>query len=143
MLLSHRFFIRFLYFIYFYIGALRKGGTPQRARLASVVCLFVSGSNDNAGVASATSTSASKRRAGPGWSHLTQRMKASVSHRVCRAQCQPTGARLALKSRLRPSRPRPRLEPDESTHNQRCTVYLNLGPGVVTCLPPRPAILTH
>ena len=28
-------------------------------------------------------------------------------------------------------------------HNQRRTVYLNLGPGVVTCLPPRPAILTH
>ena len=94
------------YILFIYIGEhRRKGGTPQRARLASVVCLFVSGSNDNAGVASATSTSASKRRAGPGWSHLTQRMKASVSHRVCRAQCQPTGARrrLALKSRLRPS----------------------------------------
>ena len=105
------------YILFIYIGALRKGGTPQRARLASVVCLFVSGSNDNAGVASATS--ASKRRAGPGWSHLTQRMKASVSHRVCRAQCQPTGARRrsALKSRLRPSRPRPRLEPDETITN--------------------------
>ena len=44
------------YILFIYIGALRKGGTPQRARLASVVCLFVSGSNDNAGVASATST---------------------------------------------------------------------------------------